>query len=312
MPVKHPFCGGRFPSPRGLWIYSTIILLLYGFFKEFKPSESFLTPYLENATDGKNFSKSYVNSKILPVWPYSYLGATFFVFLLTDLTRYNPIILIEVSAYLATRILLLWGTSLFSQQLMQFAYGVATATEVGYYSYIYSAIPLKYYEKVTGLVRAAVLLGRSLSSFAGQLLFTTGALNYYGLNYVSFASVCVSAVFSVLLPWYFQWPCKVPDQQLFVNFQEEQVGQKTDNSNASKCMVWTCSIWKNQFKDFVKFYTNLYLLKWSIWWALGMCGMLQIGNYVQSLWVQINEDNNNMGKLKNACHLTNYLLFQKQ
>lgn len=40
------------------WLYATIILCCYGFFKEFKPSEPFLTPYL---VDFKNFTKDQVS-----------------------------------------------------------------------------------------------------------------------------------------------------------------------------------------------------------------------------------------------------------
>ena len=36
------------------WLYATVVLCCYGFFKEFKASEPFLTPYL---VDYKNFSK---------------------------------------------------------------------------------------------------------------------------------------------------------------------------------------------------------------------------------------------------------------
>lgn len=43
-------------SSRG-WLYATIILCCYGFFKEFKASEPFLTPYL---VDFKNFTKNEV------------------------------------------------------------------------------------------------------------------------------------------------------------------------------------------------------------------------------------------------------------
>ena len=39
------------------WLYATVILLFYGFFKEFKPSEPFLTPFL---TEVKNFTKNEV------------------------------------------------------------------------------------------------------------------------------------------------------------------------------------------------------------------------------------------------------------
>lgn len=41
------------------WIFATVMLCCYGFFKEFKPSEPFLTPYL--TSDTKNFTKDEVN-----------------------------------------------------------------------------------------------------------------------------------------------------------------------------------------------------------------------------------------------------------
>lgn len=51
------------------WLYATTILCCYGFFKEFKPSEPFLTPYL---VDVKNFTKDevwylYVNECYAPI-----------------------------------------------------------------------------------------------------------------------------------------------------------------------------------------------------------------------------------------------------
>ena len=41
-------------------------------------------------------------------------------------------------------------------------------------------------------------------------------------------------------------------------------------------------------EDFINaFCKNRYVLKWSIWWALGMCGNFQVGNYIQPLWETI-------------------------
>ena len=34
-------------------------------------------------------------------------------------------------------------------------------------------------------------------------------------------------------------------------------------------------------------YKNLYVIKWSFWFALATCGNFQIGNYIQSLWKDI-------------------------
>lgn len=50
------------------WLYATVILCCYGFFKEFKASEPFLTPYL---VDYKNFTKDQVCSYSLPLYYYT-------------------------------------------------------------------------------------------------------------------------------------------------------------------------------------------------------------------------------------------------
>lgn len=42
----------------------------------------------------------------------------------------------------------------------------------------------------------------------------------------------------------------------------------------------TKNCWKNAhyylWKDFTSAYTNLYVLKWSVWWALATSGFLQV------------------------------------
>ena len=304
---QQPFCGGLVKAPRRLWIYSTIVLLGYGFFKELKPSEPFLTQYLTNETDGKNFSVDTVNDNVYPYWTYSYLVFAFFVFLVTDLSRYNPVILVEASAYLVTRVLLIWGGSISSMQLMEMFYGIATATEVGYYSYVYAAVPPRYYEKVTGPVRAAVLLGRSASSFVGQVLFSTFVLDYYGLNYFSLASVCVCCVLALMLPWYFTCPCAIVDANGYQALRQQSIdGTNTSTVNGNSTsgrlvgrqtvLEMARKAVRDKISDFVKFYTKPSLLRWSLWWAIATCGVFQVGNYVQSLWKVIKDDSGNQNE----------------
>lgn len=45
------------------------------------------------------------------------------------------------------------------------------------------------------------------------------------------------------------------------------------------------------WKDFLKAYTNLHVLKWSIWWAAASCGYLQIVSYSQPVWQTAVKDN---------------------
>lgn len=282
------------------WIYATVILCCYGFFKEFKPSEPFLTPYL---VDFKNFTKSEVNSKVYPYWPYAYLVAALFTFLLTDLLRYTPVILLESCAYLSTRVLLVWGTTIGAMRWMQVAYGVATATEIAYFSYIYTAVALGQFKRVTSCVRAVRLFGQSMAGFLGQILISTEALNTLQLNYISFASVCVACVFAVLLPLTAVLDGSCPKAVVACCKPPDYSGER--RSVCVRLAAWFRSVcerlgawfrrlpgWfltevKHRASDFWKFYSQLSLLKWSVWWALAMCGVLQVGNYVQSLWKEV-------------------------
>lgn len=273
------------PKKSYLWIYATIILCCYGFFKEFKPSEPFLTPYLEdNSTNSsKNFTKAQVNGDIYPFWSYSYLISLLFVFLLTDALRYKPVIFVEAGAYLTTRFLLIWGTSVSAMQWMQVAYGVATATEIAYYSYIYVTVSVIHFKKVTSYVRAVRLFGQAMAGIIAQILISTKTANYLQLNYISLASVSVACFFALLLP----------DECFCCSCQrckEVQVRDSVEPKHQRihiRVINWLIRTTKNRWHDFKKFYSNLSLLKWSVWWALATCGVLQVGNYVQSLWKEV-------------------------
>ena len=77
---------------------------------------------------------------VYPVWTYSYLAILILVFLVTDLAKYKPVIIFEGFAYILTWIPLLWGEGLAAMQFMQVSYGVATSTEVAYFTYIYASV----------------------------------------------------------------------------------------------------------------------------------------------------------------------------
>ncbi len=91
------------------------------------------------------------------------------VFLVTDLARYKAVIVVEGFAYVATWCLLLWTEGVAWMQAMQVAYGVATATEVAYYTYIYAKVEPRHFQKITSYTRVAILMGRFLSGVLAQV-----------------------------------------------------------------------------------------------------------------------------------------------
>lgn len=78
-----------------------------------------------------------VNNQIFPVWTYSYLSVLVPVFLLTDWLRYKPVVVFQCVSLFVTTAMLRWMYSVPAMQAMQFFYGVVTASEVAYFSYIY-------------------------------------------------------------------------------------------------------------------------------------------------------------------------------
>ena len=62
-----------------------LVLCSYGFFKEVRPSEPYLTEYLTDPQYDRNVTKAEVYADVYPIWPYSYFALLVPVFLLTDL-----------------------------------------------------------------------------------------------------------------------------------------------------------------------------------------------------------------------------------
>ncbi|EDO34856.1 predicted protein, partial [Nematostella vectensis] len=274
------------------WQKATLLLCLYGFFKEMKPSEPFLTPYLR--APPKNITDEQLENEIYPVWTYSYLAALFFVFVFTDFLRYKPVIIIEGLAYLATRVLLIWASGVLAMQFMQLAYGIATGAEVAYYSYIYAVVDIEHYLKVTSYTRAAVLVGRMMSGVVGQLLVSFRVCDYLTLNYISMASVCIAFIFTFLLPSatgnVFGVGQNIPqntDSKADGNCDDEIIVVHKLPGSLNNCgrlyNSWKLSL-LNMWHDFKVCYSNKELLKWSLWWSFGTCGEFQVENFIQNLW----------------------------
>ncbi|XP_067398844.1 thiamine transporter 2 [Emydura macquarii macquarii] len=288
------------------WIYPTLVLCIYGFFSMMRPSEPFLTPYLTGPD--KNLTTDEVTNQVFPVWTYSYLVLVFPVFLITDYVRYKPIIILQALSFIITWLMLLFVQGLLAMQLMEFFYGIVTATEVAYYTYIYSVVSVEHYQKVTSYCRSITLIATTVAAVLGQLLVSLAGLSYFYLNVISLASLSMAFLSSLFLP--------MPQKSMF--FHKNHVPEtpqgtmdKDTMSNASTINKQTscpenkdsvkssvtsgtlreCQSDKHQnhilvqlCKDLKECYSTKKLLYWSIWWALATAGYNQIVNYIQVLW----------------------------
>lgn len=67
------------------WLKVSLILVLFGFFREMRPSEPFVTEFLSG--EWRNITSDQVNREVYPIGTYSYLGFLIVAFLITDLLR---------------------------------------------------------------------------------------------------------------------------------------------------------------------------------------------------------------------------------
>ncbi|XP_020796234.2 thiamine transporter 2 [Boleophthalmus pectinirostris] len=280
------------------WRYATILLGIYGFFSTVKPLEPFLIPFLSGLD--KNLTAEQVNNEILPVWTYSYMSVLVPVFLLTDWLRYKPVIFFQSVALFVVTALLYWTKSVPTMQTTQFFYGVVTACDVAYFSYIYSVIEVKWYKKATSFIRSVQLLGYTVGAVLGQLLVSFNLMSFMNILVFTMILTALAMVTSCLLP--------MPKKSLFFHRKKpddredviedidrgstrEMPGEDVKENNYTGKGSLGKVLWLVK-KDLAECYSSRNLLFWSIWWAMATCGYNQTVNYVQVLWEHVEPSQN--------------------
>ncbi|XP_017857956.1 PREDICTED: thiamine transporter 2 [Drosophila arizonae] len=263
------------------WLKISLLLCLFGFFRELRPSEPFVTEYL--AGDWGNVTTEQISQDVYPFGTYAVLAQLVIVFLITDLLRYKPIIVLSSIAGIILFSFLLWTDTIFELQLAQLFYGFFTAAEVAYYTYMYAKVDRERYQVVTGHTRAAILAGKFLGGVIAQLLVSTDSMSFRGLHFISLSTQVISLVISVLLPsvprslYFYSTKTHHSEAKAVVLVTTDETAPKFSLSNAGR-LLWY---------HLASSYTNPVVLLWSVWWALAICGQIQVISYIQFLWKEL-------------------------
>lgn len=278
------------------WKFAVILLCFYGFMASIKPGEPFITPYLLSSE--KNFTREQVTNEITPVLTYSYMVVLVPAFLLTDLLRYKPVLIIQGVSQVIIWIILLLGTSLIEMQFMEFFYGITMACRVAYSSYIFSLVSPSLYQRVASYSRSSVLLGVFTSSVLGQLFMSLGNIRFYTLNAISLGFVSFGLLISLCLPW--------PKRSLFFNKMHNQ--EQRELADASKAELdrmnpkgdslavggpqsskssWRDSAFVQMLMEVRNIVKRPNLRLWSLWWVFNSTGYYLVLFYVHILWNKV-------------------------
>uniref|UniRef100_A0A3P8TPD7 Solute carrier family 19 member 3b n=1 Tax=Amphiprion percula TaxID=161767 RepID=A0A3P8TPD7_AMPPE len=277
------------------WAYPTAILSLYGFFANCRVAEPFLTPYLIGPH--KNISEEVVTNYLFPIWTYSYLAFLFPVFLLTDFLRYKPVIMIQGLFLVTNYLLLCFAPGVPAMTVLQVNYAVVTSTEVAYFSYIYSVIPVENYQRATGYLRSAMLAGYTTGASLGQVLISIAGVDYFYINALTLGILSIAFLITFWLP--------MPQRSMFfkgekaaaVGSQSQQEGPLGENRLEHPMAHNGCAGWCSRenvatvgpvlWRSFRESYSSRHLIYWSLWWALATAGYVQVFNYIQLMWDHI-------------------------
>lgn len=220
-------------------------------------------------------------------------------FLLTDLLRYKPVLIIQGISQVVIWLILLLGTTLIEMQFMEFFYGITMACRVAYSSYIFSLVSPVLYQRVAGYSRSSVLLGVFTSSVLGQICMSS-SVSFYTLNAISLGFVSFGLLLAMCLPW--------PKRSLFFNQMRNQEQKDLAASGATKSELdkmkpresesssaapassvsrWKDSLFVQMLLEVRNVVKRPNLRLWSLWWVFNSTGYYLVLFYVHILWNKV-------------------------
>ncbi|KAK9879538.1 hypothetical protein WA026_006608 [Henosepilachna vigintioctopunctata] len=254
------------------WLKISLILSLFGFFKEIRPSEPFVYEYLSGKWT--NITEQEVSEQIFAVGTYINTPLVVVAFLVTDLSRYKPLIILCGIFGIIVWNLLIWFPTLLMMQLMEFFYAAFISCDIAYFTYMYAKVDKEHYPKVTSNTRMAYLLGRSMSGVLGQILVSLEIMDYKELNYISLLAMIMATATCLFLP--------SVEHSIYFHQKGEQ---KTKLAKSEK-FIAAFRLMGRSFKD--SFSKDL-VVKWSLVHAISTCGFGLVEVYSQTLWTEINK-----------------------
>ncbi|CAL8255879.1 unnamed protein product [Merluccius merluccius] len=267
------------------WAGPTTLLCVYGFCSMMRPIEPFLTEFLSGPD--KNFTTGQLTRQVYPVWTYFNILLLVPVLLVTDRLRYKPVVVLQALCNLLAFLLLLVGPpgDVACARAALFVYSLAWVADVAYFSYIYSLVSPRRYQRATGYVRGAMLLGYAAGATLGQLLVSAFAVALRHLAAVSVASLAAALAVAIALP--------MPQKRLFE--RETARGAEVEGADAMEdpgCRAWSLRAvryagraLKGLAADCVGHYSSVAVVFFSVWFAAGRCGFYQVTSYIQVLWL---------------------------
>lgn len=278
----HRWSRGQRRRLRWGWLLPAI-LVLYSLLKEIKVGEPYLFKY---QTEYLNLTTEQITGEIYPYSPYVYMVSLVPIFLLTDLLLYKPTMLTEVLGQIGFRAALVFGHSITSQIFGMASYGVASASEVAFFSYIYARLEKDQYRRLTSWTRAGTMAGRTSGYLFAQAFIGLGLGTVRQLNVIAFVLPCLVLCVCLVLP-------RVHWKVMVGRMLEARGREINSNSTPSTKQLpktypeYVMYRVRKLRSDFSRIYSVGFIRKWSLWWAMTTCMSLQVALFAQTMWGEV-------------------------
>lgn len=239
----------REPTTHEKWVpeWSTLVrIATLGFFLNCKPSEAYLTPYLR---DVKGFSELTLDAS---VWPYATYGQLAFLIpvgLAAECFGYRTTIFLTLLAREATRVLLVYGTTLSAMQVVEVAYSLGEAGLTIYYAYIYMVLDTRDFQLGTSLVYGGYYGGNLVGSLVAEVVQNYITKDLTVLFYISWCIVSFGFLIFFTLP------------------------SPRRNAPVSLAQMMIKDGFKATRKSVARMFIDTHVLFWSYWWILGYASL---------------------------------------
>uniref|UniRef100_A0A915P4B2 Folate transporter 1 n=1 Tax=Meloidogyne floridensis TaxID=298350 RepID=A0A915P4B2_9BILA len=264
------------------------LLCFYSLVKEIKVGEPYLFKY---QTEYLNLTADQITGVIYPYTPYAYMTALVPIFLFTDLFLYKPTMFVEIIGQIVFRSTLVFGGSVISQIIGQISYGIASASEIAFFSYIYARLEKEQFRSLTSWTRAGTMAGRTTGYLFAQFLVLSHLSDLRTLNIIALIMPCFVLIICFILPRV-HW-------KVMVTRMLEAKSNKIHNINSSEKKDIPLNYrqylhfrTRRLHSEFIKIYSVGHIRKWSVWWAMTTCMSLQVALFSQTLWGEVQQGEN--------------------
>ncbi|XP_026812981.1 folate transporter 1-like isoform X2 [Rhopalosiphum maidis] len=269
-----------------IWKKTTYMVAIYLFLLEFRPLEPFMTAYLIGPD--ANLSLKEVATTIEYLKTYASLLTSVLMFMTADYFLYKPNIIFLTVCPCVSYFLMIGAPSVTQLRVSAFGIGAIYSGNMIALCYLYAKIDdVEQYQMATGIVTAAIQLGKVVGDFSAQIIVSATGGIYTILPYCNIFSLLLAIIWACLFPSIKQKNDPCENSSLLKHGVDNETKNIEQNRNTIKIdkeykteIFFSKEIWMN----FKSSYSNPIVLKKSLWYIVGMGAYILVLSNINVLY----------------------------